>query len=192
MSRFLFSRISATRHNQRSRSRRIAANAECLESRNLLTGVVQSGVFVFVTPASTGPNTAVVSYQSVNGVAKLDVNLNGVNNYFTQSQIGYVYYEGSGASGSQTFQNLTSVMTEAWGGSGSNLFEGGSREDVFFGGSGTNTFDAGTGFDEMIGGAGTNVYNENSAGSGVIITEGTSNTINTPTSSTSPVGYHVS
>jgi Ca2+-binding RTX toxin-like protein len=115
----------------------------------------------------------------------LDVQLNGTNNYFSLTQVGIVYYKGSGASGAQTFQNTTSVFTEAWGGSGANLFEGGTGEDEFIGGSGSNTFDAGSGFDVLIGGSGANVFNENAAGSGFISELGTQNTVNAPTDSAS-------
>jgi Ca2+-binding RTX toxin-like protein len=141
--------------------------------------VVENGLLVSVTPASTGPNVATVSYQTVKGAQMIDVNLNGSNNYYPIGQVAFVYYLGSGTSGTQTFQNTTTLHTVAWGGTGTNLFEGGPGPDEFIGGSGTNTFDAGTGDDILEGGLGTNIYNENAAGSGEILERGTSNTINT-------------
>ena len=83
----------------------------------------------------------------------------------------------------KTFQNTTGVFTQAWGGSGANLFEGGAGEDEFIGGSGPNTFDAGSGFDVLIGGSGANVFNENTEGLG-IVSELAQNTVNVPTGST--------
>jgi Ca2+-binding RTX toxin-like protein len=165
-----------------ARSRRISARVEGLETRNLLTAgtVVQTGGLVTVMPSSTGPNVAIVSYQTVNGSKMLDVNLNGTNNDFSLTQVGFVYYEGSNISGSQTFENETSLHTVAWGGSGTNLFvSGGSAQDEFFGGSGSNTFDAGSGYDVLVGGTGANVFNEG-GGSGVILPAGNNNTINVP------------
>jgi Ca2+-binding RTX toxin-like protein len=147
--------------------------------------VVQVGGLVTVTPASSGPNVAIVSYQNVNGTTALNVNLNGNNFDFSLSQVGFVYYEGSGVGGSQTFQNTTSLHTVAWGGSGTNLFESsGNAEDEFFGGSGSNTFDAGSGFDVLIGGSGPNTFNESLTGSGLILEVGSSNTINVPAGAT--------
>ena len=179
MTWFVLPRMLGSGRHHMARSRRRLAQVEGLESRNLMTAgsVVQSGAVVTVTPSTIGPNTAIVSYGSVNGATVLDVNLNGTNHYFSLAQVGFVYYMGSGATGAQTFQNTTSLHTVAWGGSGSNLFEGGPGSDEFFGGSGVNTFDAGSGFDVLVGGLGTNVFNENAAGSGMIQELGTHNTI---------------
>jgi Ca2+-binding RTX toxin-like protein len=163
-------------------SRRLEARVEGLERRNLMAGgsVVQSGGLVTVTPAPTGPNTAIVSYQNVGGTTMLDVNLNGSDNYFSLAQVGFVYYMGTGVSGNQTFENETSLHTVAWGGSGSNLFVSTSGADEFFGGSGNNTFVAGTGYDVLVAGNGGNVFDENAAGSGFILEGGSSDTINAP------------
>jgi hypothetical protein len=168
-------------------SRRLVARLEGLESRSLMAAgsVVQSGGLVTVTPASIGDNVAIVSYQNVKGTIELDVNLNGNNFYFGLSQVGFVYYEGSGVGGSQTFQNTTSLHTVAWGGSGTNLFESsGNAQDEFFGGSGINTFDAGSGFDVFIGGSGSNTFNESLSGSGIILEAGANNTVNVPSGAT--------
>lgn len=150
--------------------------------------VVQTPGLVTVTPATTGPNIAVVSYQSVNGTTMLDVNLNGTDNYFSPAAVSFVYYMGSGASGSQTFENNTGLHTIAWGGSGTNLFVGGTGQDEFIGGSGANTFDAGTGNDVLIGGNGPNVFNENSAGTGTIVELGSQNTVNAAPGSAADYG----
>ncbi len=178
----LFGLAAQTGPDGRVKPRRLEATVEGLEGRQLLTGgsVVQNGALAIITPASTGPNVAIVSYQSHNGVKMLDVNLNGANNYFSLSQVAFVYYEGSGISGAQTFEDSTSLHTVAWGGSGSNLFQGGSGQDDFFGGSGSNTFDAGNGYDVLIGGTGANVFNENASGSGEIVPVGTQSTIIVP------------
>ncbi|MGC8640312.1 MAG: hypothetical protein ACP5XB_10605 [Isosphaeraceae bacterium] len=170
----------------RARSRQVDANVERLESRGLLSGgsVVLSQGLVTITPASVGPDLAVVSYQTHNNATMLDVNLNGVDNYFSLTQVGFVYYKGSGISAAQTFVNRTSLHTVAWGGSGTNVFQAGSGQDTFFGGSGSNTFDAGTGFDVFIGGAGPNVFNENPTGSGEILLMGHQNTVNVPPNAT--------
>ena len=182
----LFGRDLADRSGRggRAKFRCLAVKVESLEGRHLLSGgsVVQSGALVTITPALVGPNVAIVSYQAHNGVKMVDVNLNGVNNYFSMSQVAFVYYEGWGSSGAQTFLDSTSLHTVAWGGSGPNLFQGGSGQDDFFGGSGSNTFDAGTGFDLLAGGTGANVFNANAAGSGEIVPVGTLNTINMPPS----------
>jgi Ca2+-binding RTX toxin-like protein len=176
------------RRDHKTAERRREFRVEALEARNLLTtagSVVQSGSLVTINPATTGTNVAVVSYQNVKGTNMLNVNLNGSNYDFSLSQVGFVYYEGSSISGAQTFQNLTSLHTVAWGGSGTNHFEsGGNAQDEFFGGSGTNTFDAGTGFDVFFGGSGANTYNESLTGSGEIIESGTSNIINVPPGAT--------
>ena len=182
-----FGRLFKNGRYHKSTSRRLVARLEGLESRNLMAAgsVVQSGGLVTVTPASSGANVAIVSYQNVKGTVELDVNLNGNNFYFSLSQVGFVYYEGSGVGGSQTFQNTTSLHTIAWGGSGTNLVESsGNAEDEFFGGSGTNTFDAGSGFDMFIGGSGSNTFNESLTGSGAMLEVGANNTVNAPSGAT--------
>jgi Ca2+-binding RTX toxin-like protein len=168
--------------DHKRRARQMEARVEGLESRNLMTAgsVVLTPGLVTVTPSSTGPNTAIVSYQNVTGTTMLDVNLNGNDHYFSVGQVGFVYYMGSGSSGTQTFQNSTSLHSVAWGGSGTNVFEGSTGQDEFFGGSGSNTFDAGSGYDVLIGGTGTNVVNENATGSGVIVEVSRNTTINVP------------
>ena len=168
----------------KARTCRLDARVEGLESRNLMTAgsVALTPGLVMVMPASTGPNVAIVSYQTVNGTRMLDVNLNGIDHDFSLAQVGFVYYEGSAIGGSQTFENTTSLHTAAWGGSGTNTFiSAGTGSDEFLGGSGTNIFDAGTGFDVLSGGSGTNVFNESATGSGYIVYGGTSNTTNVPT-----------
>ena len=186
--------IEWPRHKGRGRkawSRRLEAGVEGLERRNLMAAgsVLQSGVLVTVTPAPTGPNTAIVSYQNVRGTTMLDVNLNGTDNYFSLAHVAFVYYMGTGASGNQTFENETSLHTVAWGGSGSNLFVSTSGADEFFGGAGHNTFVAGTGYDVLVGGNGANVFDENSAGRGFILEAGSGNTISAPPGSSG--GYIV-
>jgi Ca2+-binding RTX toxin-like protein len=174
------------RRNRGANSRQIRATVEGLESRNLMTttgSVVQSPLLITITPPSTGPVVATVSYAIVNGATELDVSLNGANHYFNPAQVGAVYYMGSAASGSQVFQNETSLHSIAWGGSGSNEFIGGTGSDEFIGGAGPNVFYAGTGLDLLVGGAGANVYNENSVGSGIISESGGSNTANVPSGS---------
>lgn len=172
---------------RRGPSRRLAGWVEGLERRDLMAGgsVVQSGAFVTVTPAPTGPSTAIVSYQNVGGKMMLDVNLNGTDNDFSLAQVTLVEYMGTGASGNQTFENETSLHTVAWGGSGSNLFVSTTGADEFFGGSGNNTFVAGTGYDVLVAGNGNNVFDENAAGSGFILEAGSSDTINAPPGSSS-------
>ena len=166
--------------DHKAKSRRLGLVVEDLESRNLMTAgsVVQSGGLVSVTPAPTGPNIAIVSYQNVNGTTMLDVNLNGADNYFSLAQVGFVFYMGMNASGNQTFENDTNLFAVGWGGSGNNVFVSTTSFDEFFGGSGSNTFDAGSGFDVMIGGTGPNVFNENAGGSGVIMEVDGANMVN--------------
>lgn len=177
-----FARIRDRKRGRRSRPRRPVDDVDGLERRDLLTGgsVVGGGAFVLVTPAPTGPNTTVVSYQQVNGAMMLDVSLDGSDNYFNASQVSSLYYLGNSASGSQTFEDSTNLNVYALGGSGANVFQGGSGTDIFFGGSGSNTFDAGTGLDLMIGGSGSNVFNENATGFGIIEEFGGTNAINAP------------
>ena len=183
MLRPVIGRLFGIGRTQKSRSHRLQAHVEGLEFRSLLTAgsVVQSGGLVTITPASSGTNVAIVSYQNVNGTTEVGVNLNGTNFDFSLNQVGFIYYEGAGVGGSQTFQNMTSLHTVAWGGSGSNLFEScGGAQDEFFGGSGSNTFDAGSGFDVLIGGSGPNTFNESATGSGEILEVGSNNTVNAP------------
>ena len=131
MLRPVVGRLFGIGRTEKSRSHRLQARVEGLEFRSLLTAgsVVQSGGLVTITPASSGTNVAIVSYQNVNGTTEVGVNLNGTNFDFSLTQVGFIYYEGAGVGGSQTFQNMTSLHTVAWGGSGSNLFEssGGAR-----------------------------------------------------------------
>ena len=63
--------------------------------------VVLASGLVTVTPSSTGPNVAIVSYQNVSGTKELDVNLNGVDHYFGLNAVGFVYYTGSSVSGAR-------------------------------------------------------------------------------------------
>jgi Ca2+-binding RTX toxin-like protein len=187
MLRPVFGRLFGISRTHKSRPRRLQARVEGLEIRSLLTvgSVVQSGGLVSITPASSGANVAIVSYQNVKGTMELNVNLNGSNFDFSLSQVGFVYYEGSGVGGSQTFQNMTSLHTVAWGGTGSNLFESsGGAQDEFFGGSGSNTFDAGSGFDVLIGGSGPNTFNESPTGCGEIVEVGSTNTVTVPPGAT--------
>ncbi len=164
------------------RRSKLGMAVESLETRNLLTGgsVVQTGALVTITPAPGGPNSAVVSYASVAGVTKLDVNLNGVDYFFNPSQIGAVYYEGSGLTGNQSFANSARVEGVAWGGVGSNNFVGGPALNEFYGGAGPDTFNAGTGFTYMLGGVASNTFVESQTGSGEIVEEGNQNTIVVP------------
>ncbi len=176
-----------TDRDRKLRPLRLDAKVEGLERRELLTSggsVTLQGGVVTIVPTMTGANTAVVSYQTVGHVAEVDVRFNGVDNYFTLKQVGLVVFDASNATGSETFQNETSISTDAYGGSGSNLFIGGSGIDAFYGGSGSNTFDAGSGYDVLAGGTGSNVYNESATGSGLIIEAGNTNTINVPLGST--------
>ena len=165
---------------KRARTCRLDARVEGLECRGLMTGgsVVSTPGLITVMPSSTGPNVAIVSYQTVSGTRMLDVNLNGIDHEFSLGQVGFVYYKGSAIGGSQTFENMTSLHTVGWGGSGTNTFiSGGTGSDEFFGGTGSNTFYAGTGYDEFIGGSGANTFVESATGSGLIFRAGGSNTI---------------
>jgi Ca2+-binding RTX toxin-like protein len=142
------------------------------------------GLVTVVPDGTLSRNTAIVSYRTVGGATKVDVNLNGTDDDFNPTQAFLVEYMGTGVSGTQTFQNTTGLTTVAFGGSGENTFIGGSGADEFVGGSGENTFDAGIGFDVLVGGSGSNTYNESQAGSGLILRLGSSNTVNTPPAAT--------
>ena len=93
--------VAQTVRKQRPKPRRFDARVDRLEGRDLMAGgsVVLTPGLVTITPSSTGPNVAIVSYQNVSGTRELDVNLNGVNHYFGLSAVGFVYYEGSSVSG---------------------------------------------------------------------------------------------
>lgn len=177
-----FGDIRRGERSRKPRHRRPADLVEGLERKDLLTAgaVAVSGASVVVTPPSTGPSTTVVSYQQHNGTTMLDVNLNSVNHFYNTSQITSVYYLGNHASGSQSFTDSTNLNVYALGGSGTNVFQGGSGYDTFYGGSGENVFNAGTGFDVMVSGGRSNVFNENASGFGIIEECGGSITINTP------------
>jgi Ca2+-binding RTX toxin-like protein len=184
--RSIFGRLFGTDRGKRNRgatSRRLQARVVDLESRGLMTGgtVALSGALLTITPTTSGPNTTIVSYQIHDGASMIDVNFNGANNYFSTSQVGFVYYLGYGSTGPQTFEDSTSLHEVAYGGSGPNVFEAGSGQDDFYGGNGSNLFVAGTGYDVMVGGNGANTFDENSGGSGEIIEVGVSSTVNVPT-----------
>ena len=110
-------RMARDSRTRQSTGRRLPAAVEGLETRSLMTAgsVVLSPGQVVITPASTGPNTTIVSYQNVNGALMLDVQLNGANNYFRLTQVGIVYYKGSGASAHKlsTTQRASSPRTGA-------------------------------------------------------------------------------
>jgi hypothetical protein len=101
---FRIGRADQVGRDHKAKSRRLEARVEGLERRNLMTtgSVVLTPGLVTVSPSSTGPNTAIVSYQNVKGTTMLDVNLNGSDHYFSIGQVGFVYYMGSGSSGAQT------------------------------------------------------------------------------------------
>jgi len=168
--------------DRKSQQRRLQPSVDGLERRDLMAvlggSVSLIGTLAVVTPAPTGSNTAIVSNQQVSGTAMVDVNLNGVDHYFTPAQVSVVEFVGQNTSSDETFQNNTGLVSIAFGGSGNNHFVGGSTLDVFYGGSGSNTFDAGTGYTSMQGGTGTNVFNESLTGSGIIMIQGGTNTIN--------------
>ena len=179
--------------DRKARSRRLQPSVDGLESRNLMTAVVvpgatlSAGLVTVVPDPGMSSNNTVVSYQTIGGVIDVDVQLNGMNYLFAAAKVGMISYKGSvitDTQTSQTFQNTTGVTTYGCGGSGSNHFIGGYGIDVFVGGSGPNTFDGGKGKDTLIGGSGNNVYNESQTGSGIIIEEGTTLTINVPSNQT--------
>src|SRR5262249_53371818 len=148
---------------------------------------LSAGVVTVMPDSTVSQNAAVVSYHNVQGVGTmLDVNLNGVDYDFAPGSVQRVIYSGCNTGGTQLFTNNTNINTTAVGGSGSNTFTGGSGIDIFVGGSGSNTLNGGTGYSILIGGLGTasNTYNESATGSGMIITEGSSNTIDPPDGAT--------
>ena len=186
---FGMNRTGLKGQSQRGRLRRLGMLVEALELRNLLTAgsVVQTGALVTVTPASNGPNTTMVSYQSVGGVKMLNVNFNGTNYDFSVAQVAFLDYEGAGVGARETFEDSTSLHVVAYGGSGTNLLVAGAGQDELIGGTGVNTLVAGTGVDELVGGSGTNVYDVNGSGSTMILEVGQHNTINTPAGSSGQV-----
>jgi len=158
---FGLGRTDRVARDRKAKSRRLQPSVDGLERRELLsTGVALSGTAVTVMPAPSGNNTVTVSYQVVSGVNKVDVNLNNVDHFFNVSQVHMVFCNGASLSGNLTFtNNHTSVLTIAYGGSGTNTFTGGIGTDEFIGGSGTNDFYGGTGYEIMAGGRGANNYN---------------------------------
>ncbi len=66
----------------------------------------------------------------------LDVNLNGQNNYFSLSQVGFVYYYGQSGTGPQTFTDTTRVHVVAYGGSVRTPSTGEPARTPFMGGAG--------------------------------------------------------
>lgn len=171
----------------KARPRQLRPSVDGLETRALLTGgsVTLSGGLVTVLPnTAASQNTVVVQYQKVGSKTMLDVQLNGVNHDFALGSIGTVYFNGTGTASNETITNKTGVYMAAYGGSGNNVFTGGSGADTFVGGSGKNTFNAGTGFDTLSGGTGTNVFNESATGSGIIFKDASTDTIHRPSGAT--------
>ncbi len=176
---FGLGRTDRVARDRKAKSRGLQPRVDGLEGRALLSGsvAVSAGVVTVVPDSSVSQNTCIVSYQNVSGVTKLDVNLNGVDNYFGLSQVGLVAFQGRGMSTNETFTNQTGLMANAYAGAGTNVFTAGSGINVFYGGSGSNTFNAGKGYDRLVGGSGTNVFNLSATGTGMIIKEGSSNTV---------------
>ena len=152
------------------------------------SGVTNATGVVVITPDPLASiNTAIVSYEMLNGVLNTVVNLNGVGTYFNDRQVGLISFDCTGLTGAMMFRNNTGHSVSVRGGFGSNHFIAGPGQNVFYGGFGTNTFDGGTGYTLMVGGLGTNVFNESFTGSGLILKRGTNNTVNRPANST---GYY--
>jgi hypothetical protein len=152
-----------------------------MESRVALSGgtVIKSGEVVLITPASTGNNTASVSYANVKGTTELEVTLNGSPYLFSLSSVGFVYYEGAGSSGNTTFGNSTSLHTVTYAGSGDTVVNStGTGADEVIGSTGSVTLNCGRGPDVLIGGTSSNMFNENPLGSGVFVENGNANTVN--------------
>jgi len=177
---FGLGRTDRVARDRKAKSRRLQPGVDGLESRNLMSAgsVTLSGGVVTVVPTSPlSQNTCIVSYQNVSGVTELDVNLNGVDNYFGLRQVGLVAFQGRGISTNETFTNQTGLTANAYGGAGTNVFTAGSGINVFYGGSGSNTFNAGKGYDRLVGGSGTNAFNLSATGTGMVIEEGGSNAV---------------
>jgi Ca2+-binding RTX toxin-like protein len=176
-------RRARTLRDRKAPSRPLLPSVDGMERRALMAAgfVTAVGSTVEVMPAPTGPNVLTVSYQTVDGVRELDVNLNNANHYFSLTKAMSVDFFGAGFSGNDTITNTTSVDTDATGGSGNNTFVGGTGNDHFYGGPGTNTFTAGTGCDLLVGGTGKNVFNLSSTGSGRVIEGSHSDKIDGPT-----------
>ena len=190
-----FGLVGANRsdRNRKARSLPLKPRIDGLERRELLTtggSVSLAGNMAIVTPAPTGANTVIVSYQKVGGVTKLDVNLNNADNYFSTAQVRTVYMNGSTLSGDETFTNTTRVTGLAVGGSGVNTFTAGAFDDVFVGGSGNNTFKASTGYVVFYGGSGSNVFDTYAGGTmgGTIFKHSTADAVNGPTQNYSIFG----
>ncbi len=175
-------RRARTFRDRKSPSRPLLPGVDGMERRALMAAgfVTAFGSTVEVMPAPTGASVLTVSYQTVDGVRELDVNLNNANHYFSLTRPMSVDFFGEASSGNETFTNTTSVDTDATGGSGNNTFVGGSGNDNFYGGSGTNTFTAGTGYDILVGGTGKNVFHLSSTGSGKVVERSPSDKIDGP------------
>jgi len=188
---FGLGRTDRVARDRKAKSRRLQPSVDGLERRALMTGgVTLTGSVAVITPdpalAATTGNSAVVSFAQHNGATELDVNLNGQDNYFPLGTVAQVNYCGSGVSGKQSLSitNNAKIVVYALGGSGTNNFTAGSGMAEFVGGSGTNDFTAGSGYDVLIGGSGSNTYNLSANGRGLIIKEGSSNTVNDPAGAT--------
>jgi len=176
---FGLGRTDRVARDRKAKSRGLQPRVDGLEGRALLSGsvAVSAGVVTVVPDSSVSQNTCIVSYQNVSGVTELDVNLNGVDNYFGLRQVGLVAFQGRGISTNETFTNQTGLTANAYGGAGTNVFTAGSGINVFYGGSGSNTFNAGKGYDRLVGGSGTNAFNLSATGTGMVIEEGGSNAV---------------
>ena len=191
MSRYLSRKIHAavvaqTARERRARQRCFHTRVERLEDRNLMAGgsVVLAAGLVTITPASTGPNTAIVSYQNVSGTKMLDVSLNGSSHYFGVATVGFVYYEGSGVSAHRLLK-MKPASTRSRGAALARISSWAPPATTTFSAARAPT--RSTRAAELTcssAARATNVFNENAAGTGDIIEVGSSNTVNVPPGST--------
>jgi hypothetical protein len=152
---------------------------ESVERREVLSGGTVSLVngTVWIAPDTTAPvNNAQISTHN----NQVDVQLNGQDYLFDASSVFYLIFDASqtGPDTRQVYRNDTALPSFAMGGGGVNQFTAGHGFDTFMGGSGRNEFTARDGFVFFIGGAvGSNEFTEGS-GSGIILTFGPNNRVN--------------
>jgi len=126
---------------------------------------------------AAGDSKAIVSYQMVEGVKKVDVKLDGTDHLYDASKVAAVLFNAKNTSANEEFTNLTNLTSVAYASSGTNHFVGGAGTNIFYGGAGTNDFVGGAGVNILLGGSGINTFDVSAGSQGMIMMVGGHNTL---------------
>ena len=158
----------------RGRRRPLAPRLDALEGRELKDGGIAMIAGTIDITGAAGANSVVVSYANTSH-SVVAVTWNNTTAAFNRADVTGIDFEGQNGF-YDSFYNLTDISSTAKGGSGRNIFYGGTgnntlvggdganmfwgngAHDTLTGGNGTNIFYAGTGQDTLAGGNGTNIF----------------------------------